>query len=118
MYSITCIQRPPMGNHKSVLLQLVVFKCRVCQVDLRRGVVSEQQSLTAVDCLMQVVSNTGFTVYGAERALSSKGYHTFLLTTYSLVVLNVESWTAEPTITRATAAEVPLHKPETIWLNS
>ena len=28
IYSITCIQRPPKGNHKSGLLQQVVFKYR------------------------------------------------------------------------------------------
>ena len=33
-YTITCIQRLPMGNNKSGLLQQVVFKCRFYQVDL------------------------------------------------------------------------------------
>ena len=50
-YSITCIQRPPEGSNKSDLLQQVVFKCRFYLDDLSRGVVSEQWSLNAVDCL-------------------------------------------------------------------
>ena len=44
-YKITCIQRPPKGSNKSGLLQQVVFKCMFYEVDLRRGVVSEQWSL-------------------------------------------------------------------------
>ena len=55
-YSITCIQRPPKGSDKSGLLQQVVFKCRFYQAHLRRCVVSEQWSLKAVYCLIQVVS--------------------------------------------------------------
>ena len=54
-----CIQRPPKGSNKSVLLQQVVFKCRFYYVDTRKDIVSEQWSLKAVDCLIQVVSNTG-----------------------------------------------------------
>ena len=62
MYSITCIQRPLTGSNESGLIQQVVFKCRFCWVDLRRAVVSEQWSLKAGGLLIQVVSNTGFTV--------------------------------------------------------
>ena len=63
LYSKTFIQRSPMGSNKSGPLQQVVFKWRFYSVDLRRGVVSEQWSLQAVDCLIQVVSNTGLTVH-------------------------------------------------------
>ena len=62
-YSITFIQRPSKASNESGLLQEVVFKCRLYQIDLRRGVVSKQLSLKAVDCLIQVVSNTGLTVF-------------------------------------------------------
>ena len=58
-YSITCIKRPRKRSDKSSLLQQVVFKCRFYSDDFRRGVVSEQWSLQAVDCLIQVVSNPG-----------------------------------------------------------
>ena len=61
-YSITCFQRAPKGSNKSGLLQQVVFKCRFCYVDLTRSVLSEQWSLRAGHCLIQVVSNTSFTV--------------------------------------------------------
>ena len=66
-YSITCIQRPLKESNESGLLQQVVFKCRLYQVDLRRvavsGVaVSGQWSLKAGGLLIQVVSKTGLTV--------------------------------------------------------
>ena len=63
LYSITCIQKPPKGSNKSGLLQQVVFKCRFFLVDLRESVLAEQWSLKAVDCLIQVVSKTGSTVF-------------------------------------------------------
>ena len=63
MYSITCIQRPPKGGNKSGLLKQVVFKCRFYYAKIERGVVSEKWSLKAEDCLIQVVSNTDFTVF-------------------------------------------------------
>ena len=56
-YSITCVKRPRKGSNKSGLLQQVVFKCRLYKVNLKRGVVSGQWSLKAVDCLIQEVSN-------------------------------------------------------------
>ena len=62
IHSITCIQKPPEGSNTSDLLQQVVFKCRSYLVNLSGGVVSEQWSLTAEDCLIQVVSNTALTV--------------------------------------------------------
>ena len=62
-YSITCIQRPLKGSNESVLLQLVVSKCRFYKVNLRRVVVSEQWSFTAGRLLIQVVSNTELTVH-------------------------------------------------------
>ena len=62
-YSITCNKRLPKGTNKSGLLQQVVFKCRFYLVDLRMGVVSEESSLKAVDCLLQVVSYAGLTVH-------------------------------------------------------
>ena len=37
MYSITCIQRPTKGSHKSGLLQQVVFKCKFYSVDFDKG---------------------------------------------------------------------------------
>ena len=49
MYNITCIQRPPNESNKNGLLQQVVYKCSFYSVDLRRGVVSGQWSLKAVD---------------------------------------------------------------------
>ena len=61
-FSITRVQRPRKGSNKSGLLQQVVFKCKLYQVNLIRGVVSGQWSLKAVDCLIQVVSNTGLIV--------------------------------------------------------
>ena len=64
MYSITCIQRPLKGSDESGLLQQVIFKCRFCKVYLRR-VVSEQWSPKAGGLLIQVVFNTGSTVYGS-----------------------------------------------------
>ena len=33
MYSIICIQKPFKGSNKSGLLQQMVFKCSLCQVD-------------------------------------------------------------------------------------
>ena len=42
-------------------LHQVVPKCRFYWVDLRTGVISEQSSLKAVDCLIKVVLNTGLT---------------------------------------------------------
>ena len=63
-YSVTSIQRPPKGNNESGLLQNMIFQCRFFWVYLRRDVVSEQSSLKVVDCLIQVVSNTGLTVQG------------------------------------------------------
>ena len=60
-YSITCIQRPPKGSNKSGLLQQVVLKCRFYLVDVRRGIISEQWSVKAVDYLIKVVCNTGLT---------------------------------------------------------
>ena len=66
MYSITCIQRPPKGSKKSGLLQEVVFKCRFDVVGFRRALASEQWSLKTMDCLMQVVFNTGYTVIHIE----------------------------------------------------
>ena len=69
-YSITCIKRPLKGSNESGLLQQVVFKCRFYKVDFRRVVVSEQWSLKAGGHLIQVVSNTGLTVY-----LTWKGIH-------------------------------------------
>ena len=62
-YSITCIQRPLKGGNESGLLQQVVFKCRFYYIDFRRMAVSEQWSLKAGGLLMQVVSNTGLTVF-------------------------------------------------------
>ena len=38
--SLTCIQRPPKGSGKSGFLQQVIFECRFCHVNLRKGVVS------------------------------------------------------------------------------
>ena len=61
-YSITCIQRPPNGSNKSGLLQQVVKKYMFYQLDFTSSVVSEQWSLKAVNCLIQVVSDTGLTV--------------------------------------------------------
>ena len=61
-YSITCVQRPCKGSNESGLLKQVVFKCRLYQGNLIRGVVSGQWSLKAVDCLIRVISNTGLTV--------------------------------------------------------
>ena len=72
MYSITCIQRPHKGSNESGLLQQVVFKCRFYQVDLRRVAVSEQWSLTADGPLIQVVSNTGLTVYSCGKHCEKK----------------------------------------------
>ena len=63
MYSITCNQRPPKGGNKNGPLLQVVFKCRFYYIDFRRRVVSEQLSFQDVECLTQVVSNTGLTVY-------------------------------------------------------
>ena len=63
MYSITRIQRPLKGSNESGLLQQVVFKCRFYLVDSRTVVVSEQWSLKAGGLLIQVVSNTGLTIY-------------------------------------------------------
>ena len=60
MYSITCIQRPPNGSDKSGLLLQVVFKCRFYLDDFTRGVVSEQWSLKAVDCLTLSQTSPGF----------------------------------------------------------
>ena len=62
-YSITCIQRPPKESNKNGLLQQVAFKCRFYLVDIRRGIVSEQWSLKAVESLIQAVSNKGLTVH-------------------------------------------------------
>ena len=45
----------------------MVFKCRFYLVDLRRFVVSEQWSLKAGGLLIQVVSNTGLTVFCTDR---------------------------------------------------
>ena len=41
----------------------MVLKCRFCEVDLESGVESEQWSLNTVDCLKQVISDTGLTVF-------------------------------------------------------
>ena len=60
--NITCIQRPPKGSNESGLLQQVVFKCRFYYVGFRRNVGSEQWSLKAVDCEIQVIFDIGFTV--------------------------------------------------------
>ena len=49
------------------LLQQVVFKCRLYLVDLWRSVVPEQWSLKAVDCLIQVTSNAGLTVFSTYQ---------------------------------------------------
>ena len=54
---------PPKGSNKSGPMQQVVFKCRFSLVDLKKGVVSEQWSLKAVDCLIQVVYKTGLTIF-------------------------------------------------------
>ena len=62
-YSITCCKGPFNGSNESRLLQQVAFKCRFYYVALRRIVVSEQWSLKASGLLIQVVSNTGLTVY-------------------------------------------------------
>ena len=62
-YSITCIQRPLKGRNESVLLLQTVFKCRFYKVDLKRVAVSEEWALKAGGLLIQVVSNTGLTVY-------------------------------------------------------
>ena len=63
MYSITCIQKPLKGSNESGLFQQVVFACRFYSIDLRRVVVSEKWSLKAGVLLIQVVFNTGLTVY-------------------------------------------------------
>ena len=61
-YSKTCIQRPPKGSNKSSLLQQLVFQCRFYLVDGRKAVERERWSPKVVDCLIQVVANTGLTV--------------------------------------------------------
>ena len=45
------------------------------------------------------------------RSYTVEQQTTFKLTKYSFALLNVESWAADPTITRDKAAVVPLHKP-------
>ena len=55
--------RPLKGSNESGLLQQVVFKSRFYEADLRRVVVSEQRSLKSGGLLIQVVSNTGLTVF-------------------------------------------------------
>ena len=62
IFTKTCIQRPPKGSNKSGLFQQVVFKYRFYKADLQKVVVSEEWSLKAVVCLIQVVSNPGLTV--------------------------------------------------------
>ena len=62
-----CIKRPLKGSNESGLLQQVVFKCRFYQVALRRVAVSEQGSLKAGGLLIQVVSNSGLTVFVIEK---------------------------------------------------
>ena len=62
-YTTTCIQKPLKESNESGLLQQVVFKCRFYKVDLRRVVVSELWSLKAGGISIQVVSNTGLTVF-------------------------------------------------------
>ena len=63
---MTCTQSRPKGSYKSGLLQQVVFKCRFLLVELKRGIVSEQWSLKAMDCLIPVVPDTGLTVQGTR----------------------------------------------------
>ena len=50
----------------------MVFKCMFYSIDLRRDVVSERWSLKAVDCLVQVVSNTGLTVLEIPKGIEKK----------------------------------------------
>ena len=61
-HSITGIQRQTKGSNKSGLLQQVVFKYRFYLFNSRSCVVFEKLSVRAVDCLIQVVSNTGLTL--------------------------------------------------------
>ena len=51
------------GSNKSGLLQEVVFKFRFYPVDLGRDVALEQWTLNTVNCLKEVVSTTGLTVF-------------------------------------------------------
>ena len=60
-----CIQKPTKENNKSGLLQRVVFKCRMYEVDSRRGVVSEQWSLKAADCSLSKTTN--FRLFQTKR---------------------------------------------------